>query len=218
MYAVLGDLVFTVLTSPSTFSASRRFDYAQHRVVQDRPRLQWLADDLETITVDLMLHVAFVNPKTQLDAFNTAASDHLPRALVFGNGVHRGYFVITDLVETHRQNADDGSLIWVAARLELTEYAFNSLADPAGAPIPDFVPPALVSTTTPLAGAQAVVAALPIAALLTLGALPVNSYLPPAYFSAGVSPGVSNADSSMIAPSSLNYTAVPASVAVRAAP
>ena len=228
MYAVFGEILFAVLNSPRHLESSRGFDYAEHRVVQDRPRLQWLADGLETITLELMLHVAFTNPKTQLDALNAAARDHAARALVFGNGVHRGYFVLTEINETHRHDADDGSLIWTSARVTLKEYAFGAAFDPFAPPRLTFPPPAIVAG---LAGALAGAAPLslsqpigptnplPTAALLTLGALPANTYTPPAYASAGISARVGNPNAALAAsPGSLNYTAVLASTAVRAAP
>jgi phage protein U len=223
MYAVFGDILFAILNSPTRLESARSFDYAEHRVVQDRPRLQWLADGLETITLELMLHVAFTNPKTQLDALNAAAQDHLARALVFGNGVHRGYFVLTALGESHRHDADDGSLIWTTARIELKEYAFGASVDPFAPPRPTFAPlgivAALAGGTAPSSSQPAGLGNLPpTAALLTLGALPGNTYSPPAYASAGISAGVSNA-LAVVAPSptNLNYATVPASVAVRAA-
>jgi phage protein U len=228
MYAVFGDILFEVLTSPTRLESVRGFDYAEHRVVQDRPRLQWLSDALETITLELMLHVAFTNPKTQLDALNAAAQDHLARALVFGNGVHRGYFVLTGISETRRHDADDGSLIWTTARIELKEYAFGATIDPFAPPQPTVPPPAIVAALSIASGSLALLSStqpigqnnlLPTAALLTLGALPTNTYFPPTYASAGISAGVSNpAASASASPGNLNYTTVPASVAVRQAP
>jgi phage protein U len=228
MYAVFGEILFEVLTSPTSFDSSRNFDYAEHSIVQDRPRLQWLSDALETIALELMFHVAFTNPKSQLDALNAAAQDHQARALVFGNGVHRGYFVVAAIDETHRHNADDGSLIWATARVELKEYAFGAQVDPYAPPRPATPPPALVAalpaalgSITPFSPNQPIGPAnlVPDAAILTLGALPANTYSPPVYANPGVSAGVSSPGAPAAATSpSLNYTVVSASTAVRQAP
>ena len=61
MYAVLGEIIFDVLTSPQAFESARKYDYAEHKVVEDRPRLQWIADDLETLTLELSFHAQFIN-------------------------------------------------------------------------------------------------------------------------------------------------------------
>lgn len=228
MYAVFGDILFEVLTSPTRLASVRSFDYAEHRVVQDRPRLQWLSDALETITLELMLHAAFTNPKTQLDALNAAAQDHLARALVFGNGVHRGYFVLTAISETRRHDADDGSLIWTTAGIELKEYAFGAEIDPFAPPRPSAPPAAIVAAISIASGSITSISSsqpigpnnpVPTATLFTLGALPANTYSPPTYTSAGISAGVSNpVPSAAASAGNLNYTTVPASIAVRQAP
>jgi phage protein U len=94
MFALLGEISFEVIGSPEVFESSRRFDYAEHRVVEDRPRLQWLAADLESITLAMLFHISFTDPAAQLAALLAAADDHQARALVLGNGVFRGFFVV----------------------------------------------------------------------------------------------------------------------------
>jgi Phage P2 GpU len=87
MFALFGEISFEVIGSPEVFESSRRFDYAEHRVVEDRPRLQWLAADLESITLAMLFHISFTDPAAQLAALLSAAYDHQARALVLGNGV-----------------------------------------------------------------------------------------------------------------------------------
>ena len=55
MFAVLGDIPFQVVGSPEALSDSRSYDYAEHRVVQARPQLQWLANDLAIIRMEMLL-------------------------------------------------------------------------------------------------------------------------------------------------------------------
>lgn len=227
MYAVLGDILFVTLTSPAAFESARAFDYAEHKVVQAPPRLQWTANALETITLDLNFHVAFTNPQTQLNTLNAAAKDHQARALVFGNGIHRGYFVIVSIAETQKHQADDGSMIWASAKVELKQWIPGADFDPLAPPRPRTPPPAIVPTPSSSTAASATPFnpnqpigphnLLPTAAILTLGALPANTYTPPGYPNAGVSAGVSN-PAGPVAPGNLNYGTVPASTAVRAAP
>ena len=94
MFALFGEIPFQVIGSPEVFESSRRFDYAEHRVVEDRPRLQWLAAELESITLAMLFHKSFTDPAAQLAALLAAAGDHQARALVLGNGVFRGFFVV----------------------------------------------------------------------------------------------------------------------------
>src|SRR5579863_8759919 len=126
MFALFGEIVFAVLGSPDSFASSRRWDYAEHRVVEDRPKLQWLAAGLETIELDFHFHVSFTDPSAQMAALIAAASDHNARPLVFGNGMHRGYFVLTSLQTTARQMSANGNLIALTVRTELKEWAFET--------------------------------------------------------------------------------------------
>jgi phage protein U len=151
MFAVLGEIVFEVLTSPQSFRSAVAYAYAEHKVVEAAPRLQWLANELAKISLDLGFHVAFTNPKAQMDALQAAAKDHQARALVFGNGVHRGYFVIESIEETQHQLADDGSYVAISAQVELREWIPGADFDPLAPARPRTKPPGIVAGTPSLA-------------------------------------------------------------------
>jgi phage protein U len=144
MFAILGELTFVVLTSFEAFRSSREYRYTEHKLVEARPRLQWIAQELEKISLELMFHVAFANPATEINRLRAAAEDHQARALVFGNGIHRGYFVIEGLEETHQQLAGDGSYVAISARLELREWVPGAAFDPFAPPQTAAPPPAII--------------------------------------------------------------------------
>jgi phage protein U len=153
MLALLGELIFEPLTSPDAFRLASAYRYAEHEVVEAPARLQWLANELQKLSLGLSFHVAFTNPKTQMDNLRAAAEDHQARALIFGNGIHRGYFVIESLEEIHHQLADDGSFIAISARVELREWVPGADFDPLAPPRRTTPPPGIVqaspsSTTT----------------------------------------------------------------------
>ena len=144
MFAILGEIIFEVLTSPEAFRSTTDYHYAEHKVVEARPRLQWLATELQKISLELGFHVAFTNPATQLNRLGAAAEDHQARALIFGNGVHRGYFVIEKIEETHQQLADDGSFVAISAKVELNESIPGVDFDPLASPRRANPPPGIV--------------------------------------------------------------------------
>ena len=144
MFGQFGECVFENLTSPQAFRSVSEYTYAEHGVVHAAPRLQWMANDLQKIWLELGFHVAFVNPKIQMDLLRAAAEDHQARALVFGNGVHRGYFVIESLEETHHQLADDGGFIAISARVELREWVPGAAFDPFAPPQTATPPPGII--------------------------------------------------------------------------
>ena len=138
MFAILGEIVFESLTSPDSFESERTWDFAEHRVVEDRPTVQWMAAGLETIELDFRFHVSFTNPTLQAAALIAAASDHSARALVFGNGFHRGYFVVTAIRTTAKQMSAIGDLIAITIRARLKEWALESEINLMGSPVPSF--------------------------------------------------------------------------------
>jgi len=145
MFAILGEIEFAVLGSPERFDSRRTYTYAEHQVVEDRPHLQWISDGLETITLELLMHASFTDPGAQLAALQAAGDDHQARALVFGSGEHRGYFVLTALGVHSRQLDANGYPIAIFVRVELKEWAIAEELAAAATLIPQ---------TTPLAVAQ----------------------------------------------------------------
>jgi phage protein U len=135
MFAVLGEIVFELLGSPDAFESIRTWEYAEHRVIEDRPKLQWLAAGLETIALDFHFHRSFTDPSAQLTALIAAAGDHNARALVFGNGIHRGYFIVTSICTTAQQMSANGELIAITVRAALKEWALESELDASAAPV-----------------------------------------------------------------------------------
>jgi phage protein U len=178
VFAILGDIVFEVVSSPENLSSMRQYDYVEQRVVQDRPRLQWLADELELIEFEMLLHSTVANPALRLFELETAAMLHEALPLVFGNGDYRGFFVIVTLGVISQQHSAWGDPLAIRVRMVLREWPFA--LDPNQPPVPNFTPLGLVSAPGGAGTAS-------LAAPAGLGTLPVPGV------SALLTPGVSAA-------------------------
>ena len=137
MFAVLGEILFDTLSGPEHIGSEYRWSFAEHRVVEDTARLQWTGDELGTITLEMTFHALFTNPAEQLAALLLAAGDHQARPLVFGNGVHRGYFVIMSLSTVDQQMSDWGDPVAVRVRVGLKQWNAG-LLDPNAPPLAAF--------------------------------------------------------------------------------
>jgi phage protein U len=206
MFALLGEIYFEVIGSPEIFESSRRFDYAEHRVVEDRPRLQWLAAELESITLAMLFHTSFTDPAVQLAALLAAADDHQARALVLGNGVFRGFFVVEAVATSDIQLGADAAPVAIRIRTRLREWAPGSELDPAAPTRP---------TTALLGLAPVAISYSSPAALLGTGT-PAASYTAPTFNQPGVSPLVDNPLPGGARGPNLSYADVPAAAIVRA--
>ncbi len=178
MFAILGDIVFEVVSSPENLVSMRQYDYAEHRVVQNTPQLQWLADGLETLEFEMLLHGAVADPALRLFELETAAALHEALPLVFGNGDFRGFFVIAAIGAVSQQLSAAGDPLVIRVRMVLREWPLAF--DPNLPPVPNFTPIGLVSgagagtsTTTPTAQAvtsgTTTLPAAGVSAVLTLG-------------------------------------------------
>jgi phage protein U len=186
MFAILGEIVFESLTSPDSFESNRTWEFAEHRVVEDRPTMQWMAAGLETIDLDFHFHVSFTNPTLQAAALIGAANDHSARALVFGNGFHRGYFVVTAIRTTAKQMSATGDLIAITIRARLREWAFESEVTLSGPPIPWF-PLIGIAAALPAAQAGARTSSAVAGLIATVETSPINESSP-SLSAPGVSP------------------------------
>ena len=157
MFAMLGEITFELLSGPDAMATERRWDYAEHTLVEGPAKLQWIADGLETVNLEMLFHQAFGDPAGQVDALIAAASDHQARALVFANGTLQGYFVIIGLAITHQQMSDRGDPVATAVRVALKQWAFSAESGGQGFQPPLVTP--LAAVTAP-SGANTGVAAV----------------------------------------------------------
>ena len=97
MFAVLGEIQFEVVGSPEGYESAGAYDFCEQRVIESKPRLQWVGDELERLSFELMWHSSFTNPAAQLALLRATAAQHLALPLVFGNGEFRGFFVIESI-------------------------------------------------------------------------------------------------------------------------
>lgn len=144
MFCVLGNITFQALGSPEVLDSSSASSYAEHKTVESMPRLQWVGEELEELSLDIMLHVSFSNPAADLAQLQAARKAHQAMALVFGNGYHAGYFVITKLSKSPKQLAADGSIIAIELKLQLKQWAQSIEVDPTAPPQPASTPPGMI--------------------------------------------------------------------------
>jgi phage protein U len=215
MFAVLGEIVFEVLSSPNTFHSTRTWDYAEHQVIEDRPKLQWLAAGLETIELDFHFHTAFTDPVAQATALIAAAGDHNARALVFGNGVHRGYFIVASLRTTAQQMSGSGDLIGITMRAVLKEWALESEIDASASPVAWFPLLGLVAAR-PGAANSSIVYSGGSGVGPTVGPTGHAAFVPPSISAPGVSPILNLPGVAGLTAPHLTAGDVPPSVIVRA--
>lgn len=143
MYALLGDIQFEWITYFDGLDAKFAVDYAEHALIEGKPRLQRVADKLDEFTIALKFHRYFCDPVAELERLRKAMKSYQAQAFVLGNGDYKGWFVITEVDATSKQTTADGTLIELEASMTLREYVGDKLN-----PLP---PPAIQPKQPPVA-------------------------------------------------------------------
>jgi phage protein U len=126
VFAVLGEIPFEVVGSPESYDSAGAYDFAEQRVIESKPRLQWVGDELDRLRFELMWHASFTNPAAQLALLRATAALHLALPLVFGDGDFRGFFVVESIAVRSQQLSASGAPIAIRVALALKEW----IADP----------------------------------------------------------------------------------------
>lgn len=153
MFALLGDVQFDLITYFDGFESQFGADYAEHALIEGKPRLQFIGDKLDEIRIQLAFHLHYCDPEAELAKLKDALAAHQAMALVLGNGDYKGWFVLTDVQATNKHTDKAGTLIALEASITLREFVGdkkNPLPPPAVQPK---LPPAAATLAT---GAAAV--------------------------------------------------------------
>jgi len=155
LFAALGEIQFEVVGSPEAYESAGAYDFAEQRVVESKPQLQWVGDDLERLKFELTWHATFTNPAVQLARLRATAAEHLALPLVFGNGGFRGLFVIESINVKSQQLSAGGAPIAIRVALALKEWIANPLLLSSARPVSAFSPLGITTASGAAAGAGA---------------------------------------------------------------
>jgi len=122
MFALLGDIQFDLITYFDGLGARFSATYAEHALIEGKPRLQHIADDLDDFQIDLRFHASYCDPEKELTKILNAIRDRKAMAFVLGNGDYKGWFVAVALDCTSKQADANAGLIELEASLTLREY------------------------------------------------------------------------------------------------
>ncbi|MGC2757460.1 MAG: phage tail protein [Candidatus Binatus sp.] len=164
----MGEIQFEVVGSPEAYESARTYDFAEQKVVESKPQLQWVGDDLERLKFELMLHASFTNPAAQLALLRATAAEHLAQPLVFGDGGFRGFFVIESINVKSQQLSAGGAPISIRVALALKEWDADSILLSSAVPAATVSPLAIATTSPEVVGANALTPG--VSALLSIPA------------------------------------------------
>lgn len=122
MYCQLGNIVFENLKTFTDYSKTGSTVFAEHPLLDGKPRLQKTGLSLSEISLQIRFHVSFCNPADELDKLKTARDSGEILPLLYGNGKLEGDFVITEISETIEDADSQGNIFSYNLYVSLKEY------------------------------------------------------------------------------------------------
>ena len=132
MYAQLGNIVFKGLKGFQGLQSTRETNFAQHAVIEGKPKLQRIGTNLEELTIGIQFHASFCTPETEISALDSARQDAEVLPFVNGAGEFLGTFVIKSIRKTMEELGTDGSIKMCTVDLDLMEFATSDAQSSAG--------------------------------------------------------------------------------------
>lgn len=122
MHSQLGSIIFEGLRGFSTLSESREANYAEHALIENKPKLQRVGNNLITVEGVMLFDISFCDPQTEINNLEAAREIGEILPLIMGDGRFVGEFVIKSLKIDTMNTADNGRLLQAEVSIALLEY------------------------------------------------------------------------------------------------
>jgi phage protein U len=123
MFYQLGNIIFTGLLSPHSFSVEGdEATYAEHNLIGGKPRLQLTGSTLQQITQEIKFHAEFCNPTDQIAKLRAAREAGSILPFLWGDGRYINDYVIISHPYTIDEAFDDGTIKQATVTLTIREY------------------------------------------------------------------------------------------------
>ena len=151
MWALLGDVQFELLFAPEQADLTARYNYAEHPVIEGKPKVQWTGDALKERNWTIRLHSVFCDPDVVMIAIRSMAGQHQAQALSLGTGEFLGRYVITEIHELTLVTDAAGGTVSQTADIRLKEWIGQAASDSGEAVATTDQPVAGMVTTSDVA-------------------------------------------------------------------
>lgn len=125
MWWQIGTMIFDKAFSPSDISHDDETTYAEHALLNQKPLLQPTGNNLETLDIDMNLHVDFCNPDNIILQLKNSKDNFEVLPVLTGAGSYIGDFVITKITRTPTATFPDGTLLECGITISLKEFIIN---------------------------------------------------------------------------------------------
>lgn len=165
MYGQLGDIVFENMLSPNSQELTGSAVYAEHALVNGKPRLQRTGDTLDDLKIGMKLHVNFCKPEDVIKQLVAYRSSGAVCRYITGSGRLVGTFVVVSIKQNDLACGPNGGIIETDLEVSLLESVAQDAASASAAAAIDAG--VAMSNNTPV---ERVVSITPLTATAIAGA------------------------------------------------
>jgi len=133
MWAILGEIEFEVIGSPSGSEQRFAATFAEHARIAGKPLVEAVGGELDEIAWTILLHERLHDVEARLRALREATAAQQPLALVMGDGTYLGPWIIVEGALTTQKTTASGRVVSAELQLTLREYT-GEFTEPAPRP------------------------------------------------------------------------------------
>ena len=123
MWAQLGTIRFELLETPESIRQRDKWDYVEHKVLDEKSHLQKMGKSLQELTLKIKLSTAFgTDPKEMLSIIYENAKKEEPLPFILGDGTIVGKYVIEEITKEWKRTDNKGRLLSVELEIKLKEW------------------------------------------------------------------------------------------------
>ena len=123
MWAQLGTVRFELLETPESVRQRDKWDYVEHKVLDEKSHLQKMGKSLQELTLKIKLSTAFgSDPQKLLSVIYENAEKEEPLPFILGDGTVIGKYVIEEIVKEWKRTDNKGRLLSVELEIRLKEW------------------------------------------------------------------------------------------------
>lgn len=131
MFVYLGALRLQGLMAPTSFREQRKYSFAEHPVLQGRPKLQKVGEELREKDMGFLLHRGYCDPAAAIAVLRMLAEDQEPFLFILGDGTFAGDYVIVEIASEVEQLDRLGQAVGIEVSLRLKEVPPESYEEQA---------------------------------------------------------------------------------------
>jgi hypothetical protein len=122
MYAQIGDIILSGHYGFTAWSDEKGSNIIEHPLIESKPRLQKIGDELDKFNFSVNLNRGFVDIEAETARWNKLVSDSTVVPVTLGTGEFLGNFILTKIKKVVDQTDASGGIVQCTLELNAVEF------------------------------------------------------------------------------------------------